>query len=320
MSEDFEYRLVARLRVNLAGLSGDLHRHLQELMNFVALGLKAADGAGEEVRTLPDVEIPQVLSKAAELWDSDTLRSKFRRWILAAGVRDAVESFSMVLEDARQILAAWSLSLAGERVPVELWNTRFVEENHKFHRRGLPDKLDFLRREYSISLSKPKEEYLLSINRARNCLVHRGGIVAFPDLVANQGEISEAIRTRRAASPTEPWTREQVKAALLGAGIEPYLQVKWLRLKLFLQQGDDRTYIDLRQGPFKSTGGFLGMEVQLVERQFEVGEPLVVDSNEFSEIAWTLSNCARNLTEAIERRGRDLGVPFDLDSTDEDTY
>jgi len=319
MGENTEYRLEARLRVNLAGLSGSLHRQLQGLMNFVALGLKAAESCNAESLSLPDVEMPHTLSSAPEIWDSERLKREFKRWILAAGVRDAVEAFSLVLESAREVLAAWSMSLAGEEIPVELWNSRFVDEGLEFHRKGLPDKLAFLRKNYSVSLPAAKEGYLLSINHARNCLVHRTGIVAFQDIEARQSEIREAIASHRAASPTEPWTNAQVRTALQAAGIEPSLQVKWLRLKLFVERDGCRAYLDLREGPQDVGGGVVGLEVQLVERTFGLGETVVFDANEFSEIAWTLSNCARNLTEAIERRGRELGVPFEGDKPEGDT-
>jgi hypothetical protein len=319
MEENAEYQLEARLRVNLDGLSGSLHRQLQGLMNFVALGLKAAENCGTESLSLPDVELPHTLSNAPEIWDSERLQREFKRWILAAGVRDGVEAFSRVLEGVREVLAAWSMSLVGEKIPVDLWNSRLVTEGQQFHRKGLPDKLAFLRKNYSVSLPAPKEGYLISINRARNCLVHRGGIVALQDIDAKQHEITKAISSHRAASPTEPWTNAQVRTSLKAAGIEPFLQVKWLRLRLFVERGGNRTYLDLREGPQDVGGGIVGLEVQLVERQFGLGEAVVFDSNEFSEIAWTLSNCSRDLTEAVERRGRELGIPFEGDQPERDT-
>lgn len=311
MEEQGEYHLEARLRVNLAGLSGGLHRKLQGLMNFVALGLKALERTTDEALTLPDVELPHQLSSAPELWDSERLRKEFGRWILAAGVRDAVEAFSSVLESTREILAAWSISLEGERISADLWNTRLVDEGQSFHSKGLPHKLDFLRKKYAVALPPTKEEYLLSINRARNCLVHRNGIVALQDINAGPSEIREAIRSHRTASPTEPWTNEQIRTALQNAGIEPFLEVKWLRLKLFVERDGKRSYLDMRAAPHDVGGGVLGLEVQLAERKFGLSEAVVFDANEFSEIAWTLSKCAHNLTEAVERRGRELGVPFE---------
>jgi hypothetical protein len=319
MKEEAQYQLEARLRINLAGLSGTLHRRLQGLMNFVALGLKAAEAYTDESLSLPDVEFPLKLSNAAEVRDPERVRREFKQWILAAGVRDAVEAFSMVLESAREILAAWSISLVGEKVPIKLFNSRLVDEGLEFHRKGFPGKLAFLRDNYSVNLPSTKEGYLLSINRARNCLVHRGGTVSFQDLDAKPSEIDAAISAHRSASPTEPWTNAQVRAALSTAGIEPSLEVKWLRLRLFVERADERIYLDVREGPHDVGGGVLGVEVQLAERRFGLGEPVVFDSNEFSEIAWTLSTCARNLTEAVEQRGRELGVPFDEATTQEET-
>jgi hypothetical protein len=108
MDERFEYRI--NLKVNLPGLSGGLHRQLQGLMNFVALGMQAAESYTAETLSLPDVELPHTLSNAPELWDSERLRREFKRWIIASGVRDAAEVFSVVLEKAREVLAAHTMA------------------------------------------------------------------------------------------------------------------------------------------------------------------------------------------------------------------
>ena len=75
---------------------------------------------------------------------------------------------------------------------------------------------------------------------------------------------------------------------------------------------------DLRQQqPYDVGGAVVGLEVQLVERCFEVGDPIALDTNDLAWICWTLFTCGRNLAEALEKRGRELGVEFTESATRE---
>jgi len=70
------------------------------------------------------------------------------------------------------------LGAEGAEFTGEEWKQRVVGKGKCFHRRGLPYKLRFLSEEHGLSVSRELQEQVLSLNRARNCLVHRAGVVS----------------------------------------------------------------------------------------------------------------------------------------------
>lgn len=310
--------LIASIKINLAGIAGGLQRTLQGLINRAAFGLQAAQDFDPDELRLPDVAFHLQLSGKEELWDKTLLRSDFRSWLLAAVLRDAVEAFARALEEARSVCATWVLSSPSGKVSIADWNERFVDEARRFHRLGLPDKLDFLRREYEVTLPEDKKKDLLSLNRARNCLVHRGGVVSLRDLDVSEAEANNAISEWRAAHPTEAWTNEQIKEALRAKGVQPALVVSWLKLQLIAELDGDTTNLDPREEPYVPGGSTIGLQVQRETRAFDLGSDIALSSNDFAEICFAFFNAAQTLTKALEERGRSLGVQFTEQSEGQD--
>lgn len=311
-------QLTASIRINLAGIAGGLQRTLQGLINRAAFGLQAAQDFDPAELRLPDVALHLQLSGKDELWDKTHLRTDFRSWVLAAIFRDAVEAFGRALEEARSVCATWALSSPSERVSIADWNERFVDEARRFHRRGLPDKFDFLRQEYAVALPEDKEKDLLSLNRTRNCLVHRGGVVSLRDLDVSEAVAGNAISEWRAAHPTEAWTNEQIKEALQAKGVQPALTVSWLKLQLISELDGGTTNLDPREEPFVPGGSTISIQVQRETRAFDLGSRIELSSNDFAEICFAFFNAAQTLTKALEERGRSLGVQFTEQSENQD--
>jgi hypothetical protein len=95
MEESPRYELIANVRINLPGLVGRLHRQLQTIISNVAIGLAAPLPPEDEIPELPGREIGIQLSRRKELWDPDRLKPEYRRWIVAAAIRDALEEFTI---------------------------------------------------------------------------------------------------------------------------------------------------------------------------------------------------------------------------------
>jgi hypothetical protein len=93
-------------------------------------------------------------------------------------LRDAVEVAASFLEDVRQAAAFFELSKRRDILGSDL--NRVFSESQRFHRLGLPNKIESLRAKYSIMASF--DTHVLSLNAARNCIVHRGAIVAPEDV------------------------------------------------------------------------------------------------------------------------------------------
>jgi hypothetical protein len=305
-----EPRLTASIRINLAGILAGLQRTLQGLTNLVAFGLQASQRFTTDQLALPDVAFHLRLSTRADLWEKSRVRSNFQSWILASGLRDAVEAFASVLEEARIVCAAWTLSNSSGHVSIPEWNERLGDEGRHFHSLGLPRRVDFLHCKYGVALPEDKEKDIRSLNRARNCLVHRAGVVTLRDLDAPESRAQDAISIWRASHATDPWTNEQSKAALRAQGIEPALVVSWLKLQPFAELDDVRTPLDPREQPYVPAGSTIGMEVTRETRAFELDTRVSFTSNDFAEIGFAFFNAAQTLVQALEAKGRGLGVDF----------
>jgi hypothetical protein len=83
-------------------------------------------------------------------------------------------------------------------------NTILEFENHvktlcvSFHRKSFPQKLDIIIEDLGLSVSL---DFLAQINRVRNCLEHRAGIVSETDCDASQNYMSIKFRYPRIDSP-----------------------------------------------------------------------------------------------------------------------
>jgi hypothetical protein len=67
------------------------------------------------------------------------------------------------------------------------WNRTLINDKKKFHRMEFPDKIDHLREHFGVA--SKFEHHVLSLNRARKCLVHRLGIVSAEDVVDATGRL-----------------------------------------------------------------------------------------------------------------------------------
>jgi hypothetical protein len=297
----------ATIRINMDSIPGRLQVRLQWFINMVAFGLQASADFESARLPLPDVRKAMKLSGDTDAWDVAQVRRAFANWMLACGSRELMEEFSGVLEQAREILSVWALG-SGE-VSAEDWNRRMVTEAQRFQKLGFPDKVVFLRQEYSVELPADKEADLLSLNRARNCLVHRGGVVGLPDIPVTKEQLTEALRKRREREPTETWTNQQVVSALRDEGLRPALDLTWPRMELFSEKDGAQTVLE--PGSRVEAGALVALRVVRQSKSFEYGQLVRLSSDDFSEIAYALLNASFALRDAVEARGRAMGATFE---------
>jgi len=125
-----------------------------------------------------------------------------------------------------------------------------VGEAQKFHRLGLPDKLNHLNEEHGIELDNALSRHMLSINAARNCLVHRDGVVGERDSVDGR------------------------------------LVVSWRRVKWVITDEDGER--DLVSGVVYEKESSLGMKFLDEKRSFKLGDRITFSAPEFQHIAWSM--------------------------------
>ena len=136
----------------------------------------------------------------------------FRRWVLGNGMRECVEALGPVLEAARMEAVLWALPGALSRRPdggYELqapdidrvvWHKASVVDARSFDRLTLPNKMSRLETRYAVERPRFADD-VLTLNVARNCLTHRGGVVGTEDL--DHGENYMTVKWRRWRMRTE---------------------------------------------------------------------------------------------------------------------
>ncbi len=263
------------IRVNLDGLVGQLQNSLQATINLTALGLRSIERLGEVDLALPGTSM-QIALGGATSWDTGRREGEFRRWILVNAFRDAAEATGTLLEEVRRVLAIWRLVYEVSRdgkIRAKDWDEGVVKASKRFHRLGLPDKLNALGTDYGLSLDPGRVGHVLSINAARNTLVHRKGIVSERD-----------------------------------ANTENGLLMRWEKLGAFLtKDGEEREVVPPM---LVEAGTEIVVQARPMEKLFALNSQIEVNVQEFADVCWTLFVFGESTKQLLEKHGRARGVVF----------
>ena len=273
------------VHVNLGALLGQLQHAIQRTIYLAALGLNATPRLIQDDLQLLGTSISMQLA-GPSVWPIEEAREGFEHWILMNGLRDATEAISGFLEETRMVLAVWQLGIRSRSGPVTGadWHEATVSQQQRFHRLGLPDKIDNLQKSYSLLLDPDLVGHLRTINNARNCLVHRQGIV-------QERDVNE----------------------------DGALRVSWRRLALVIQgpEGERAGF----PGAIVDVGETLYVSIRDVSKLFPLGNAISFSVQEFADICWSLSLLGLSTTKLIEDWARERGIELQMpqDDTGENT-
>lgn len=274
------------ISINVDNLIATLNRQLQVVIDNVAAGLyyvdtcdwakmtkgSALDDVHWEPKLLPMPGATFPFYSAPQVPDSEVLKKRYRTWVLTSGFRDAIELASGFLDRIRPICAL--LKLAGVRVPkpTNLQNVMSADES-KFKKYGLPRRIEYFKEKCGLKCNPDHTQAILSINGARNCLVHRYGLVTEKD--ADRGG---------------------------------KLRIAWRRPRLFAKDKDGKER-DMIPPCRLEPGEPLLMSFSTMSRSFNVGETISFTPQEFCEICFTISawvsswgQCIRDAVQEGARR------------------
>lgn len=270
MTEPYHFSVA----INLAGLTARIQRLLQASMSLVAIGLNARKEISEQDLKLPDAPVQHEYS-ASNRWNAEQAGEAWQTWILRNGFRDVAEAINGLLEETQLVLAHWRVAtLQKERqLRGSDWNDIVVKRISQFHRLGLPDKIEFLEKEYGLGLPAALTKQVLTINVARNCLVHRGGVV-----------------TEREAGDSKCFTME------------------WKALVVVLvEEGIEK---EIEPPHRVEAGAHVGAAIRDRSKAISVGQQITVNVTEYSQICWTLLMFAAECAKALEAHGKAQGISF----------
>ena len=164
------------ISINLLAALGKLLVQLQHLADFVSVGVigvgKVEEGDYEQS---PFAYSYQIAGEHRVPYPQ--IKEQFTTWCIKNSFTEAVNILSIFLDECRLIAALYSLgdgTITGEQ-----WNQTVFDESRSFHQLPFPAKIERLRTKYGVR--SDFEEFVLSLNRARRCLIHRVGLVGPED-------------------------------------------------------------------------------------------------------------------------------------------
>ena len=169
--------------INLDAPKGELQRAIQRIIYLVSGALNSTSQIEDTQLKLPEIDIEVNFDSSLECSPKE-LSTQLKNWILQNGFRDGVESLSTFLESIHNTCSALSMiqKQNSEQVLTDKnWENLMGADRKKFHKLGFPDKLDHLRDLHGITVDSRMRRHILSANTARNCLVHRNGILTEKD-------------------------------------------------------------------------------------------------------------------------------------------
>jgi len=250
-------------------------RALQRAIDLVSFGLTAMATVPEgEVRLPGEVLRFAVASNYAMTFLE--AKEEFGLWVLQGGFRDVVEGLHDFLEEARVACAAVALGPkftmpAGWIPPF----TRESPEGQRFHWLGLDKKLGTLGDEYSVVLGGELRTAVDGINRARNCLAHRGGVVGDQD-------------------KNDP------------AG----LRISWRRLEFLVKDVATGAERLLMLNQLIEAESDVLLHIGAVERLFKLGERVSFTPEDIIGVCFTLLSVGQELSASVVQYTRSKGFPI----------
>jgi hypothetical protein len=167
--------LMSDIKVDFAALQEIAVKGVRRTAVFLGLGINAAADPGVRQYQLSGAAQFRFIPNDVDEKTLTHFKEEFSRWIVACGFRELIETFSVFLDEVHR--SCLIIRAANERMVID--SIVPLDRRFRRHRHGLHGKLDDLRGTFGVEMSEPS--FLLSLNKARNCLVHRLGIVSRED-------------------------------------------------------------------------------------------------------------------------------------------
>lgn len=233
---------------------------------FAGLGTNAARDPN-----LTNFDLPGLmkLSYSRSVPNLEEIKPEFERWILANAFREAVESFAVALDRSYEALLLGEWVKTGKRPELSRFRT--------FFHVGVEKKVDVLCAEFGVTTAIAP--YFASLNKARNCLAHRMGIVGPMDLTEGNALV---VRYRR------------------------------MEFILIEDSGREQTIPVDTGGTFRLDSPCRRAEIRFAEeqRRFALGARLLLEPSDVKYIFWTLNRCGIELKSSITAKLREMGFPI----------
>ena len=262
-----------KINLNLDALQKALTQHVHRISAFV----EAARSATLDALHRPLHVKGQVMAfeyGPAPQWSDEQARLAFDSWVLSSGFRDLAEITTHFLGSVHSVAGMGALNriqaASGHVTPAE-WKSQVIDQETRFEKANLPDKLRLLTEDRDIKIPELAVTHLATLYRVRNCLVHRDGFVQEADLTTDSSLVARWLHL----TPYAVW-----------AGGEERLT--------FPYQTKAETRIDLR--------------LELNTKEFPLRSRVLFDASEFNEIAHGFALFGQLVVAALQAALIEAGI------------
>jgi len=168
--------------VNTAALQGNYLAGIQNLLDVITFVYSGHSSVTEELYREHNIGFIAFHPASNRRLSYAEAKDQSTQWLLTSFLTDSVNVTGNFLNECRRVCALYRLAGKGRVTGEELKDVSERDWN-RFDRLLFPQKFDCLRKEFDIETVY--ERHFLSLNMARNCLVHRKGFVGPKDV--NEG-------------------------------------------------------------------------------------------------------------------------------------
>lgn len=222
------------------------YRGVRRASIFMGLGVNAALNPEYKAYQLTHITKLRLIPNNVAEETLQHFKEEFKTWIEGNGLRELIETYSIFLDALHNVC----LLVRGSKEGIHIATLEAKQDT--FRQQGFPNKLNQLRINFAVG---PKHaDYLVSLNKARNCLTHTRGIVGKEHIDSEKG-----------------------------------MKVAWLGMEIFVQTptGERQSLMDIPpEGVLIKDGGTAC--IQFVERAnyFELNALVRFTTRELAEICW----------------------------------
>lgn len=238
---------------------------------FMGLGLNAAFNKDFKDYRLSQITKVDLVPPDANDAQIENFKKEFSYWIIGNGLRELIENFHVFLDRLHDGCLLFKVTKVGGSSPQEV-----QAAGEKFYYVGLSAKLATLKDQFQVE--SKNLDYLLSINKARNCLTHRRGIVGKPD-VGEDGKLHLTWRGLEAFVKTP--SGEEI--TLIPGGLTEPLKLK--------------------------DGGNVMLRFPERTKTFSLGEQLILTPSDLTEFCQIVAQETDVISKGGLAYARKLGIP-----------
>jgi hypothetical protein len=266
-----EHPLRVDLNINLRALQGMAQRRLQRLVDIIEVSHAGVRGVTDAHYPAAPAFLSVYPSHNTRL-DAAGARSAAQDWFTLHCLRDAVEVISLFLEESRRCCALFALS---KKRHIRFHELQAVDrDSDRFHSEGLPKKFRWLSDSYGVR--SDFTEHIITVNAARNCLVHRDGVVAPKDV-------------------EEP---------------SKLLIVRWLAVRIDVVSPDGKVTRTMSEPGPVDEGWMVHVVTAPTSKSFPVGAQIRFTHEDLAGILLSHLMCVNTIASSVQQYAESLGFTF----------